>query len=212
MQIAEFCHANKLQGTEFRPDWQSLACFGDADRIRRFLTHNPDGTARTFPLRRIVILEDFIGSGGMMLRPVRSGGIGASGSIDFAASIDSSLPVIVVPLLVCPEGSKRGFALEGRYPNVSFRPVMELPVSEFVTSASVHEAGSLDARIQTLLPAIAALVKGTGDRAPFYGIYGFQETGAKVVMYSNCPANSLPAIHYPSISWNPLFPRAARIL
>ena len=41
-------------------------------------------------------------------------------------------------------------------------------------------------------------------------MFGFEETGAKVVMFSNCPNNTLPIFHAETSSWTPLFPRVNR--
>jgi len=40
--------------------------------------------------------------------------------------------------------------------------------------------------------------------------FGFKGTGALVVMYSNCPNNSLPVLHNESEEWSALFPRIPR--
>ena len=43
------------------------------------------------------------------------------------------------------------------------------------------------------------------------GMLGFRNTGANVVLFSNCPNNTLAIMHYDgSDSWEPLFPRNSR--
>ena len=43
--------------------------------------------------------------------------------------------------------------------------------------------------------------------------FGFKETGASFVSYSNTPNNTLPLIHHRPTTggWHPLFPRSARV-
>ena len=40
--------------------------------------------------------------------------------------------------------------------------------------------------------------------------HGYKGTGGIVVLYSNCPNNTLPIIHDETDHWNALFPRIRR--
>ena len=55
MRINAFYHLNNISGTSYRPDWLSLAKFGDRKAIADFLAAGG--------IERIVLLEDFVGSG-----------------------------------------------------------------------------------------------------------------------------------------------------
>ena len=80
MRINSFLKANKLTGKTHRPDWRSLRKFGDPAKIRQFINDNQ--------IRRVVLLEDFVGSGTQMLSAIK-----------FAADISSDIEILVLPLV-----------------------------------------------------------------------------------------------------------------
>jgi hypothetical protein len=203
MQINEFHHINDLGGIDYRPDWRSLARFGDPALVTKFMSdhHDINGAA---PLKRIVLLEDFIGSGSQ-----------ASDTVKFIRLIAQTCPVLVVPLIVCPAGATMWRGIQNR-PQLTFSPVIELKPSDMITSATIQD-GSFEALVAELVQDTYVSVVGNNASAPRpYGPYGFpppidEGTGAVVVLYSNTPANTLPFIHHESSSWSPLFPRSARV-
>jgi len=207
MQIADFHHANNIGGMDFRPDWRSLAKFGDITKIADFMQNRKDANGRSQPIRRIVILEDFVGSGAQMSLD--------TGSISFAAQNFPKIPILVAPLIVCPAGANATRALDANFDNVTFEPILELREEDFFVPAMMAASGTFEHDLLELTCDTYPLVVGNDAASPRpYGPYGFPRndpTGAIVVMYSNSPANSLPLIHHSSNAWDPLFPRSARL-
>lgn len=190
MQIAAFYHVNNISGVDLRPTWRVLSEFATQENVVTFLERKG--------LRRIVLLEDFVGTGNQM-----------QNAVEFAAELPGEWPVLVVPLVVCPEGRRRGRDLEARYEHLSFSPVLELPETVFVKKT--HTPDELG-----LFEDVRHLVEATADRMEpslegFVGPYGYGDTGALVVMYTNCPNNTLPVIHHRSERWSPIFPRSSRV-
>lgn len=203
-KINEFHNANQLGGVDLRPDCRSLITFGSKYSIRRFMDTHPEGTGK-YPLKRIVVVEDFVGSG------VQTG----SHIADLANWLTDK-EVLFLPLIICPEGAKNVRKAVQQAPNLTFQPVIELPDSHFIHRDTRPLPDSLEEQIQNLARDTFSTVKGTKpDRAQFaYTPYGFPRdrgTGALIVFYSNTPANSLPIIHFHSDTWYPLFQRSARI-
>ena len=210
MAISDFHHANNLGGINFRPDWKSLATFGHPDRITEFMANHRDANHRPQALRRIVILEDFIGSGTQMVETVRSeGGVNCS-AVEFAASLSADIPVLLVPLIVCPEGADQARRFTSA--NLTVSPVLELKPDEFVEWSVAVDPKELMTLLSDLAHRTYADVVGDGTVAPRpYTRLGVGRTGGLIVTYSNTPANTLPIIQHGSNTWDPLFPRSARI-
>jgi hypothetical protein len=202
MQIGEFHHANNVGGIDYRPDWRSLAKFGDPTKINDFMmAHQVGGLPK--PLRRIVLLEDFIGSGTQMLVPDLAA---------FISNLPGPPPVLLVPLIICPEGAAHARALAKKYSWFKFAPVLEITLDQCITPKNPAKPMGLAAAVYDFAIRSYPLVAGDRKQAPLpYSPFGFQDTGAQVVLYSNTPANTLPLIHHHSNTWNPLFRRSARI-
>ena len=207
MPISDFCHTNNLGGIRFRPDWISLAKFGDRKRILDFM-NDRKRKGSPCPLRRIVILEDFVGSGTQMLEDHRSESGKSYNALTFAASLSATIPVLFVPLIICPVGMDGAQKLKA--PNLETRPVLELKGDEFIDKNAVLN-GQLPNKVADLARRSYTLVASKNAVNPLYSPFGFDDTGAVVVMYSNTPANTLPMIQHYSDQWAPLFPRSARV-
>lgn len=196
MQISEFCHANRITGVDFRPDWCSLAEFGDLDKIRRHMINNS--------FKRVVLLEDFVGSGSQI-----------TPALDFAATIGHRIPFLVVPLIVCPDGLDFGIQFETDHPGFAFDPVLSLPANAFIQETPRVDEISFFQSARNVITALQLLLTGgtplNGVTKP-YSAFGYRKTGALVVMYTNTPDNTLPVIHWESQTWpSPIFPRSSRI-
>ncbi len=198
MQIAAFHHVNNIEGKDYRPDWRSLQRFGSPERIRDYM--NNEG------LQRLVLIEDFVGSGSQIER-----------TLDFVASaLPSPSQILVAPLIICPRGNNAFVRIAARYNNLSFKPVLILNESEFVVEVprSGHDEDDFIRSVRRLIVDAYSLVSGgeaSDDGKKPYGPFGYARTGAMLVMYTNCPDNSLPIIHNRSQTWSPLFPRSSRI-
>jgi hypothetical protein len=202
MQISDFCHANHLGGINYRPDLRTLNQFGDLSKIISFMRSRKDAHGRVVPLRRIVILEDFIGSGTQL----------RDAAVLINDLLAHSISVLLVPLIICPDGVKTAQSLFGRNSFFQSEPIIQLPDDVFINSRSTPTPGSLYEKIKLLVNASYAQVVGNNAARPRpYDRFGFLDTGALVVLYSNTPANTLPIVQHGSNTWQALFPRSARV-
>lgn len=202
-RINSFFHVNNLPANaNLRPDWCSLHKLGDVYKVRNYCAKNG--------IRRLVLLEDFVGGGDQSLA-----------AVEFAATHIENLEVLFVPMIICPDGAFGARALEAglnsRRPNsLCFDPVLELPKPAFFTatdsSFSVPETDAL----RELVNASYGAVSGGVVQGKPYHMYGYpasKPTGGLVVMYTNTPDNTLPLIHWRPVNgaWQPVFPRHSRV-
>lgn len=186
MKINSFLKLNGLGGHAIRPDWLSLAQLGDANRIKAFVLENK--------IDRIVMVEDFVGSGSQM-----------SEAVEFAADVLPETPKLVVPLICCPAGLQLGSNLASRHTNLSFEPVLSLREEHFVLpEPRAGEPPEFVVARRLSMALSENFGRNWGD--PF----GHNDTGALVVLHTNCPDNTLPLIHDESPSWTAIFPRISR--
>jgi hypothetical protein len=198
MHISDFCHVNNIEGISYRPDWRSLTKFGDKSKITDYMKKNG--------FERIVLLEDFVGSGGQLSGTDTVGsGSPKLGAVDFAASLPGTPPILVIPLVICPVGYKLGKQIEKKCPSVTFSPVYILSPDLMLTSTPSPNEMEIFAHLRDL---VLRIQRQNGFP---YDPFGFCGTGAIFVMYTNCPDNTLPIIHFKSDQWQPLFPRSSRI-
>ena len=136
MPISQFYHVNNLTGPNLRPDWWSLAEFAaDDERIIAYMgEHN---------LKRIVLVEDFVGSGRQISRGVLK-----------AANLRTIPPVLIVPLVICPRGVERGADLMHEYPHVKIVPALELGAAAFLKEDGVMGNNRLSMRLWELVHRI----------------------------------------------------------
>lgn len=188
MRINAFFKVTGVNGRDLQPDWRSLRKFGDAAKIRDFFDRES--------VKRLVLLEDFVGTGTQM-----------SKAIEFAAALDPEMQILVCPLIICPEGlDKAATLLNGRH-NLQFGPVLSLPASMFVKSKARTTDQASYLAVRDLIERTAARLSAkTGQHTT----HGFEDSGATIVLYSNCPDNTLPIIHETADDWRPLFPRIQR--
>lgn len=199
MPISDFSHVNHLGGIDMRPDWMSLARFGDEAKIKSYMAH--PGSLKPGPLRQLVLLEDYVGSGTQM-----------TDAVEFAVALNPAVGILLVPLIVSPAGAQKARNLATKYSNLSFEPVIELAPSDCINAATTFPDGSLEKGAVELATKTYSQVVGNNAASPRpYSCFGFLDTGAVVVLYSNTPANSLPLIQHQSNTWSALFPRSARI-
>ena len=199
MQIAEFHHVNNIEGADLRPDWRTLARFAEPQRVKAYMDTNR--------LQRVVLLEDFVGTGTQMTT-----------SVNFASTIPGAPSVLVLPLITAPGGIEVGSALSSSFSNISFATTLELLQAAFVCDVSNPNESNLFQIVRELIvrlyPILTGGRLGNEDKKP-YGPFGYNRgtprRGALVVMYTNCPDNTLPIIHYSSQNWSPLFPRSSRV-
>ena len=208
LHISTFFHLNNVaSGSNFRPDWHSVKKFGDIERIKEYCTKND--------IKRLVLIEDFVGSGSQTLSSVR-----------FAATELPDLQVLFVPLVICPKGGEMARQLEAelcekRAGALRFEATMELSNDSFLTlhRSPYVEPNSYINALRNLIISTYSKVSGgllpTPKNAPYdpFGYPHGDPTGGLVVMHSNTPNNTLPLIHWcpPERTWHPIFPRHNRM-
>jgi hypothetical protein len=196
MVISEFYHANRITGIDQRPAFRSLKQFCDPALLTSYM--NSKG------LKRLVLLEDFVGSGTQTREVVEW-------AVDGLAC-----PVLFVPLIICPDGLAAFVELASKYPSrLKVEPVLTLDEDSFV----FPRGGTNDPlykKVADMAERVHPIIAGSPDSS--YGFKGFHAPGdsmlgATVVLFSNTPDNSLPLIHYhshPPSNWQALFPRVSR--
>jgi hypothetical protein len=202
-RINSFFHINNLAANaNLRPDWCSLHALGDVCKLRCY--------CKSKGIKRLVLLEDFVGGGSQSLDAVR-----------FAAADVDDLEVLFAPMIICPDGAESARALEvalnaRRAGSLRFDPVLELPRSAFFTpTESSFSASETDALRQVINASYAAVSGGSTTGKPYH-MYGFPQarpTGGLVVMFTNTPDNTLPLVHWRPANgaWQPVFPRHSRV-
>lgn len=205
-RINAFFHVNNLAaGANLRPDWHSLLELGDTYKLNKYCAEHG--------IKRLVLLEDFVGGGSQSSKAVR-----------FAATHIHGLEVLFVPLLICPTGAlnARQLAIElcsRRANSLRFEAALVLPNDAFLTATQSPyiEPNSFIQNLRNLIQKTYPDVSGglpLGSKP--YHPYGYPHTnptGGLVVMYSNTPDNTLPLVHWrpSSNSWSPIFPRHSRV-
>lgn len=176
LRINSFLKVNSLVSQDIRPDWRSLADLGDKSRVEQYL--------RDKGITRLILLEDFVGSGTQ-----------AQKAIEFAADLDYNLNILIIPMIVCPAGHQRLIDLTAKVARLSYEPALELPGSEFITANidSTHPQFKY-------VPFLKRLAGKLGYKKDA-SVLGYKQTGAKVIMYSNCPNNTLPVFHRETSDW-----------
>ncbi len=194
MRINAFYHVNRITGRDLRTDWRSLARLKQPAEVEKYIGDEGIG--------RVVLLEDFVGSGSQIAE-----------AVDLAGAL-GALPVLVVPLLICPDGMVRAHRWEAAYGNVQFAPVMRIASSDFISRNPSAAEDHLTTKLrEIIISTFAKLLVGLTPEqtAKLYGPFGFAETGSLTVLHTNCPDNTLPLIHQDSAEWTALFPRASRL-
>lgn len=214
MDINEFYHANHIVGVSHRPGFALLKMLdepvkgeGSATRSRlmrnldRYVNDpNPDSSA--LPLKRLVLLEDFVGSGNQSCK-----------ALEWAAK-NLKLPILFVPLVVCAPGVA---TLDGIAAKVRISPLLTLGERDLLGpnrngAVGIPNAERIEALARETFEQVAGGPHADARIAP-HTAFGFRQTGSSFVSYSNTPNNTVPMIHHEPASggWRPLFPRSARV-
>jgi hypothetical protein len=207
--ISVFHHVNGIEGKDRKPAFRELMHFGDEttdeekNKIHKYI--------RAKGYQRLVLLEDFVGTGGQSLKTVKW------------AVTTLRLPVLFCPMIIAPEGAEKYRALKAELemekssnpslPEFTFEPILELDPDCFVSTEDT-DPESLFGRIRSLAEDIHTRLIASQQQCK-EGALGYSnkdspQKGAAVVMFSNTPNNSLPLIHHGADQWSPLFPRVVR--
>ena len=196
LRINQFYHINDIPGKhDYRPDWRSLLQFGDVSKIKDYINEQQ--------IKRIVLLEDFIGNGGQVSKAVL-----------FAIKNLKDVPILIIPLIICPAGLKASKKLEDENPNVKIDPVVCIREESLVKVILEENLSDFFKTLHPLLVNSYPIVSNSeiiDANIDPYGPFGWRNTGGLIVMHTNTPNNTLPMIHYSSETWTPLFKRHKRI-
>lgn len=190
-KIGDFLRLNSVQGADFRFTWeQGLQ-----------VNWNPNEFVVASGGKRIVLLEDFVGSGSQMRDAVVA-----------ACTLPNKPQVLLCPLIICPAGAEMANGLTKSFSNLTYAPVLEISKTSFITPDSNIGEPILFEKIREVIGELHPAVEGKSGWVQNYGPFGYGGTGALIVKHDNCPDNTLPIIHRQSDSpWHPLFFRVSRL-
>lgn len=187
LRINGFLHVTGMKGQSLRPDWQSLKKLGCTEKIKKYVAEKD--------IKYLVLLEDFSGSGGQIIRNLKF------------VSDNFNGPILLVPLIICATGDKAIREKLSKLPdNISYSPVTVISYNCLVSEFPSEGEPPIFRKLRIVMKNGYELINEVidGDQ------YGWEKTGSLFTMYSNCPNNTPPIYHYQSPSWNPLFPRSDR--
>jgi hypothetical protein len=216
MDINEFYHVNHLVGLKHRPQFAFLEMLDmpsdqsdiSPSRLIRNLQkylNKPNPAVGAPPLKRLVLLEDFVGTGTQ-----------CAGALKWAAK-NLDLAILFVPLVVCAPGLTELSKIVTTYPDrLQVQGLLTLTDRDLLGEGRKGFKGIPNAeKIEDLARRTFQRIAGSKNlnprKAP-HTAFGFEGTGTSFVSYSNAPNNTLPLIHHrpDSGGWNPLFPRSSR--
>jgi hypothetical protein len=209
MDINEFHKVNHLQGVGHRPGFAAQEMIANnklqpnpqlAGAWIRYMA-NPssdqnDPKCRRAPLKRLVLLEDIVGSASQCLDAIRW------------AVAKLGKPVLFVPLILCPTGVQALRDEEALSRGMlTVRPVIELRRSDLLGPERNGESGwPITIEMEKLAARCAGRASVNMDT------FGYRNTGCSLTTFSNTPDNTLPIVHHKpdNGAWEPLFPRISR--
>jgi hypothetical protein len=192
LRINAFHHVCKIENRDLRPDLRTLIELGDDEKIEKFL--------KSERISRIVLLEDFIGTGSQAKKAI------------VRAALRLKRPILFVPLLTCPEAKGLFERLTRTHKMLSFAPVVSLPSSVFVAENVSAGEPNYFSSLRQLAISTKEFVIGPkpNARAKAMSPFGYSKTGGLVVTHTNTPNNTLLLLHRSSKTWQALFPRSKR--
>ncbi len=199
MDLGSFMRVNGIDEQSLRPEFRVLSHLGDSARLQEYLKgsqHRENG------YRRIVIVEDVVGSGRQMKDAIRI--------IEELENVS----VLICPIIAAAKGCERGNEIARKSSGrIHFEPYFKTPIAATLSPAkSDHEDPVFD--------LMRTLITSTWERLklPFNydSPFGFGDLGLLVLTHLNCP-NNVPPIFHRFVSpnethqgWTPLFPRVVR--
>jgi hypothetical protein len=201
MNIANFCHINKIHGNSHRPNWRDFSWFADMDKVKNYI--------RKFNIRQIVLLEDFIGSGDQF---VKKDPRNCSTILDCINYIQNECKILITPLIICPKGQCNITNKIKELKNVRLNPVVVLSDECFINEDVIVRMQTNDINKGKYYQDLYKLLQVIHERVKFNeGPFGYKQTGSLVVLYTNCPNNTISIIHEDKGNkWRSLFPRVDR--
>jgi hypothetical protein len=186
MPINSFLKFNNLKGHDQRPQWRTIHAFADGQKLQDYLNQKN--------IKRIAILEDFVGTGAQSISCIESSLLSIKG-----------VQFIFSPLIICPQGHREFKKLADNYPTFSYCPALVIPESAMLGEQPTNNEPPVFEHVRALNLKVA---KGLG--IPADQRFGYRDTGAMVVLATNCPDNTLPIFRADERGWAPVFPRVWR--
>jgi hypothetical protein len=203
MDIASFCHINKIHGNSNRPNWRDFSWFADMNKVKNYI--------KMFKIRQIVLLEDFIGSGNQLLTKDKRNDLSI---IDCVKYIQNEYNFLIVPLIISPKGQSniKKSIEDQNLRNVKFEPVIVLSDECFINGDTNFDMQAKGENTKKYYQDLFNLLKITDKKIKFKtGPFGYKDTGSLIVLYTICPNNTISAIHEDKENeWHSLFPRINR--
>jgi hypothetical protein len=193
--INDFFKINSIPSQyNIRPDWHTLTVLGDVSGIKNYVTVNK--------IERIVILEDFVGSGSQI-----------KDRIEFICDTLPDVNILFVALIICPKGVDNFSKLSTKYPKLTIKYIIKLDESLFIAEDVVTGETELFTNTREMVARLYPITTDgkTSPRVKPYYPLGYKKTGALIVLCTNTPDNTLPVIHWESRTWYPLFKRITRV-
>lgn len=197
MRISQFFHINNIQSeVKIRPDWFSLASLDNRPK-----DNEPSDMAKIVKnfskengIKNLVIIEDFVGSGTQMSRPL-------------CVAAKTDLRILFIPLVLAEYGLKKLLGVCSKN-NITFAPLVVLEKSNFI-NCEKHES---EPKVYEKIREISQKYFSSRLKNENVHIkkFGFGNMGNTCILFSNCPNNSLPLFFQKTDNWSPLFPRAGR--
>jgi hypothetical protein len=183
LRINAFLKINKVVGHDHRPHWRSLAKFGDVTKISAYMATNN--------ITKVAMLEDFVGTGSQI-----------ESTVEFACANFPDIDFLVCPLVICPQGDELLERLAAKHNRLSYFPALVLPKTSLLTPAATPGEPAAFGSARDLINRESSRL---GPNR-----FGYRDTGALVVLFSNCPDNTLAVFREENADWQPLFPRIWR--
>ena len=191
LRINQYLKTNGISGGSHRPDWRSLLRFGDIEKIKNFLASKK--------IDQVVLLEDFIGSGTQI-----------ESVINFVGKNFTETKFLICGLVVCPEGESLATKTAGPYNNLSYVSCLTVDPTFLVKPTRQNNETQIAPVTRSLLSKVSSRLPDSAKCPDSGDFFGYKDTGALIVLYSNCPNNTIPLVYGESIDWSPLFPRVDR--
>ena len=203
MDLGSFMRINGIEEQSLRPDFGVLSELADTHKIAEYMagkSHVNDASSPRY--RRIVIVEDFVGTGTQMKAAIR------------CLQNMQGTPVLICPMISADEGCQAGRKITAQYPHIQFEEYHRIS-----SSARLQSNNSL-LNVEGEVMPVHSIIEQTWERLrgsdSYDEPYGFKNHGILLLTYLNCPNNVPPMLHRevkdtgPSGGWMPLFPRANR--
>ncbi|WP_162427871.1 phosphoribosyltransferase-like protein [Pontibacter pudoricolor] len=202
-RINQFYHLNQISSKHtFRPDWRSLTKFGDSQKIIEYIRINN--------VKNLVLLEDFVGSGGQASSPIK---FACQLLEDVKSKIGWEVRILFLPMIICPKGFDHiNNTVVWQYNELlSFKPIIRIGETDVINDDSIKLNHQLNPYAELMKRQFAKVLgSSTSGEHKKLSEFGYKNTGGTVVMFTNTPNNSLPVIFVESDTWSPLFKRHSR--